>query len=239
MGTLVQPYESAATQRSIGQVRANIKTNPTGKRFNQCDIGLTPFIRTSSFRSLRAYLTGLLPAPLRRVHSASRLVARPRRRRDDLTVREMPFVVDGARFLRSFGAKTTPLDEAVRTTLDWYRSTRALAPRAGDRGDQAGVSGAAATWGGVSTATTTAKPARKRARDRPRTVAAASASSHSTSAGHGRRQQPEPRPPTAHRIGQGSARNGVRRRPDSSALAEATVGGQLGEIHRQRVANRA
>ena len=35
---------------------------------------------------------------------------------------EMPFVVDGSRFQRAFGAKTTPLEEAVRTTLDWYRT---------------------------------------------------------------------------------------------------------------------
>ncbi len=35
---------------------------------------------------------------------------------------EMPFVVDGSRFLRAFGAKTTPVEEAVRSTLDWYRT---------------------------------------------------------------------------------------------------------------------
>jgi nucleoside-diphosphate-sugar epimerase len=35
---------------------------------------------------------------------------------------EMPFVVDGSRFLRAFGAKTTPLEDAVATTLDWYRT---------------------------------------------------------------------------------------------------------------------
>jgi hypothetical protein len=34
---------------------------------------------------------------------------------------EMPFVVDGSRLLRTFGAKTTPLEDAVATTLDWYR----------------------------------------------------------------------------------------------------------------------
>jgi nucleoside-diphosphate-sugar epimerase len=35
---------------------------------------------------------------------------------------EMPFVVDGSRFARAFGAKTTPVEEAVRSTLDWYRT---------------------------------------------------------------------------------------------------------------------
>jgi nucleoside-diphosphate-sugar epimerase len=35
---------------------------------------------------------------------------------------EMPFVVDGSRFLRAFGAKTTPVEEAVRSTVDWYRT---------------------------------------------------------------------------------------------------------------------
>jgi nucleoside-diphosphate-sugar epimerase len=42
---------------------------------------------------------------------------------------EMPFVVDGSRFARAFGAKATPIDEAVRVTLDWYRTnpgTRSL-----------------------------------------------------------------------------------------------------------------
>jgi nucleoside-diphosphate-sugar epimerase len=38
---------------------------------------------------------------------------------------EMPFVVDGSRFLRAFGAKTTPVEDAVATTLDWYRTTTA------------------------------------------------------------------------------------------------------------------
>ena len=37
---------------------------------------------------------------------------------------EMPFVVDGSRFLRAFGAKTTPVDEAVAITLNWYRTNR-------------------------------------------------------------------------------------------------------------------
>jgi hypothetical protein len=35
---------------------------------------------------------------------------------------EMPFVVDGSRFLQAFGAKVTPLEDAVRGTLDWYRA---------------------------------------------------------------------------------------------------------------------
>jgi nucleoside-diphosphate-sugar epimerase len=35
---------------------------------------------------------------------------------------EMPFVVDGSRFLRVFGAKTTPVEDAVAITLDWYRT---------------------------------------------------------------------------------------------------------------------
>jgi hypothetical protein len=35
---------------------------------------------------------------------------------------EMPFVVDGSRFARVFGAKSTPLDAAVGSTLDWYRA---------------------------------------------------------------------------------------------------------------------
>jgi nucleoside-diphosphate-sugar epimerase len=34
----------------------------------------------------------------------------------------MPFVVDGTRFQDAFGAKATPIDEAVRATLDWYRA---------------------------------------------------------------------------------------------------------------------
>jgi nucleoside-diphosphate-sugar epimerase len=37
---------------------------------------------------------------------------------------EMPFVVDGSRFQRAFGAKTTPVEEAVGRTLDWYRAGR-------------------------------------------------------------------------------------------------------------------
>jgi nucleoside-diphosphate-sugar epimerase len=34
---------------------------------------------------------------------------------------ERPFVVDGSRFARAFGAKTTPVEDAVATTLDWFR----------------------------------------------------------------------------------------------------------------------
>ena len=30
----------------------------------------------------------------------------------------------GSRFLRAFGAKTTPVDEAVAITLNWYRTNR-------------------------------------------------------------------------------------------------------------------
>jgi nucleoside-diphosphate-sugar epimerase len=34
-----------------------------------------------------------------------------------------PFVVDDSKFQRVFGTfETTPLDEAVRTTVDWYRT---------------------------------------------------------------------------------------------------------------------
>ena len=29
-----------------------------------------------------------------------------------------------SRFLRAFGAKTTPVDEAVAITLNWYRTNR-------------------------------------------------------------------------------------------------------------------
>ena len=34
---------------------------------------------------------------------------------------EKPFVVDSTRFERAFGVKATPLREAIRETLSWYR----------------------------------------------------------------------------------------------------------------------
>jgi hypothetical protein len=38
-----------------------------------------------------------------------------------------PWVVDDAKFRAAFGDPTTPLDEALVTTLDWYRG-RAVVP---------------------------------------------------------------------------------------------------------------
>ena len=35
---------------------------------------------------------------------------------------ERDFVMDSSRFESSFGMRATPLDEAIRQTLDWYRS---------------------------------------------------------------------------------------------------------------------
>ncbi|WP_304110284.1 NAD-dependent epimerase/dehydratase family protein [Mycolicibacterium bacteremicum] len=35
---------------------------------------------------------------------------------------EQPFVVDGSRFARTFGEKPTEYDDAIRSTLDWYRA---------------------------------------------------------------------------------------------------------------------
>ena len=35
---------------------------------------------------------------------------------------EKPFVVDAARFERAFGLRPTPLDEAIRATVAWYRA---------------------------------------------------------------------------------------------------------------------
>jgi len=35
---------------------------------------------------------------------------------------EKPFVVDSSQFERTFGMKATPIAEAVRATVDWYRA---------------------------------------------------------------------------------------------------------------------
>jgi nucleoside-diphosphate-sugar epimerase len=35
---------------------------------------------------------------------------------------EKPFVVDGGKFERAFGMKATPIREALRATIDWYRT---------------------------------------------------------------------------------------------------------------------
>ncbi len=37
---------------------------------------------------------------------------------------EEPFVVDASRFEREFGERATPLREAVRRTVRWYREER-------------------------------------------------------------------------------------------------------------------
>jgi nucleoside-diphosphate-sugar epimerase len=39
---------------------------------------------------------------------------------------EEPFVVDDSKYIRAFGSGATPLDEALRRTLDWYRQRAAL-----------------------------------------------------------------------------------------------------------------
>ena len=36
---------------------------------------------------------------------------------------EKDFVMDSSRFEKTFGVRATPLDEAIRATLDWYRRT--------------------------------------------------------------------------------------------------------------------
>jgi nucleoside-diphosphate-sugar epimerase len=35
---------------------------------------------------------------------------------------EKPFVVDSSKFERSFGVKATPIEEAIKTTVAWYRA---------------------------------------------------------------------------------------------------------------------
>jgi hypothetical protein len=35
---------------------------------------------------------------------------------------EQPFVVDDSKFVSTFGAQATPLDNALQTTLSWYRN---------------------------------------------------------------------------------------------------------------------
>jgi nucleoside-diphosphate-sugar epimerase len=39
---------------------------------------------------------------------------------------EKPFVVDSGKFERAFGVRATPLPEAIRRTVDWYRSNPRL-----------------------------------------------------------------------------------------------------------------
>jgi nucleoside-diphosphate-sugar epimerase len=34
---------------------------------------------------------------------------------------EKPFVVDSSKFERTFGMRATPIEEAIKTTVDWYR----------------------------------------------------------------------------------------------------------------------
>ena len=34
---------------------------------------------------------------------------------------EEDFVVDSSRFMSTFGTQATPLDDAIRATLGWYR----------------------------------------------------------------------------------------------------------------------
>jgi nucleoside-diphosphate-sugar epimerase len=38
---------------------------------------------------------------------------------------EEDFVVDSSRFMRAFGLASTPLDDAIRATLAWYRQVTA------------------------------------------------------------------------------------------------------------------
>ena len=38
-----------------------------------------------------------------------------------------PWVVDDSKFRAAFGDHSTPLDEALETTLDWYRDRTAVA----------------------------------------------------------------------------------------------------------------
>ena len=35
---------------------------------------------------------------------------------------EKPFVVDSSKFEQMFGVKATPIEEAIRVTVDWYRA---------------------------------------------------------------------------------------------------------------------
>lgn len=43
---------------------------------------------------------------------------------------EEPYVVDDSRFRAAFGAQTTPMDEAVRTTVAWFRQQAAAQKQA-------------------------------------------------------------------------------------------------------------
>jgi nucleoside-diphosphate-sugar epimerase len=67
----------------------------------------------------RARVTAHGPATVRALGLVSPVV---RQGADLLYQFTMPFVVDGTRFQDTFGVKATPVDEAVRTTLDWYRA---------------------------------------------------------------------------------------------------------------------
>ncbi len=35
---------------------------------------------------------------------------------------EKPFIIDSSKFERAFGMKATPIDEAIRATVEWYKS---------------------------------------------------------------------------------------------------------------------
>jgi nucleoside-diphosphate-sugar epimerase len=35
---------------------------------------------------------------------------------------DQPFIVDSSRFEKTFGMQATPMREAIRETVDWYRS---------------------------------------------------------------------------------------------------------------------
>ena len=42
---------------------------------------------------------------------------------------ERPFVVDHSKFEKAFGADPTPLDEAIDTTLAWFKQSKKLTSR--------------------------------------------------------------------------------------------------------------
>ncbi len=77
------------------------------------ELGLPPKVRTMGRRMLR--LAGLF------VPEARELV-------EMMYEFEKPFIVDGSRFERTFGLTPTPLREAVRCTVEWYRSDPGAAP---------------------------------------------------------------------------------------------------------------
>lgn len=45
--------------------------------------------------------------------------------REQLYQSERPWVVDSSRFEQTFGWRATPLPEAIRATVDWFRGARA------------------------------------------------------------------------------------------------------------------